>query len=76
LAHQTAITGYISAKDCRELSLEFVLCHGQPREVESFGKFRIREAQVKGSAAGEEVRLKPRNQTSVRFKFGAMVKVV
>ena len=30
---------------------------------------------MKGSVAGGEVRLDPRNQTSVRFKFGAMVKV-
>jgi len=30
---------------------------------------------MKGNFAGEEVRSKPRNQTSVSFKFGAMVKV-
>jgi hypothetical protein len=46
-----------------------------PPKAECFGKFRMREAKVKGNVAGEEIRLKPRNQTSVRFKFGAMVKV-
>jgi len=35
----------------------------------------MREAYVKESVAGEDVRLEPRNQTSFRFKFGAMVKV-
>jgi hypothetical protein len=35
----------------------------------------MREAHVEGSVAGEEIRLEPRNQTSVRFKFGAMVKM-
>jgi len=30
---------------------------------------------VEGSVAGKEVGSEPRNQTSVRFKFGAMVKV-
>jgi hypothetical protein len=35
----------------------------------------MRETQMKGNFAGEEVRSKPRNQTSVSFKFGAMVKV-
>jgi hypothetical protein len=35
----------------------------------------MREAKVKGNFAGEELRLEPRNQTSVRFKFGAMAKV-
>jgi hypothetical protein len=36
----------------------------------------MRDAQVKGSVTGEAVRLEPRNQTSVRFKFGAIVKFV
>jgi len=35
----------------------------------------MREVKVKGSVAGEEVRSEPRNQTSVHFKFGAMVKM-
>jgi hypothetical protein len=35
----------------------------------------MRESLVKGSVAGKEVRSEPRNQTSIRFKFGAMVKM-
>jgi hypothetical protein len=34
-----------------------------------------KRAELKGNVAGEAVMLEPRNQTSVRFKFGAMVKV-
>jgi hypothetical protein len=34
----------------------------------------MREAHVKGSGDGKEARSEPCNQTSVRFKFGAMVK--
>jgi hypothetical protein len=39
------------------------------------GKSKKGISKLKGSVAGKEVRSKPRNQTSVCFKFGAMVKV-
>ena len=39
------------------------------------GKYKKGKAKLKGSVAGKEVRSEPRNQTSVHFKFGAMVKV-
>jgi hypothetical protein len=35
----------------------------------------MREAKEKGNSAGEAVRSEPRNQTSARFRSGAMVKV-
>jgi hypothetical protein len=34
----------------------------------------MNKVKVKGNVAGEEERSEPRSQTSVRFKFGAMVK--
>jgi hypothetical protein len=48
------------------------MCHLLERR---FGQYRMRESHVKGSVAGKEVRSEPRNQTSIRFKFGAMVKL-
>jgi len=39
------------------------------------GKYRIEEVKVKGNVAGEVVRSEPGNQTSVRFRSGAMVKM-
>ena len=35
----------------------------------------MREAKEKGNFAGEAVRSEPRNQTSVRFRSSAMVKM-
>lgn len=41
-----------------------------------FHKYGIGEVNVKENVAGGEVRFEPRSQTSVRFKFSAMVKIV
>jgi hypothetical protein len=30
ILHKAAVTGHVSTEDSGELSLEFVLCHGQP----------------------------------------------
>jgi hypothetical protein len=38
------------------------------------GRSRKREAESKGNVAGEAVMLELRNQTSVNFRSGAMVK--
>jgi hypothetical protein len=36
----------------------------------------MKKVKVKGNVAGEEERSKPRCQTSVRFRSGAMVKML
>jgi hypothetical protein len=51
------------------------LYHSATPRAWRFGKSKIREAKEKGTFAGEAARSEPRNQTSVRFRSGAMVKM-